>query len=82
MDGPADRSKKYKPKRDSDRVEEGKTADPPSVKLEELPDVGKGAPMETRRTAAVAAPHKEPVAVKAACPGTRTAPLESSSEDE
>ena len=38
--------------------------------------------MDTRRTAAVAAPHKEPVVMKAACPGTRPAPHESSSEDE
>ena len=40
MDGPTDRSKKHKPKRDSDRGEEGNRADPPNVRLEERPDVG------------------------------------------
>ena len=82
MDGPADRSNKYKPMRDSDSGEEGNSAGPPNVKVEELPDVGKGGPTETRRKAAVAAPHEEPVVDKAACPGTRTAPLDSSSEDD
>ena len=92
MDGPTDRPKRHKPKRDSDRGDEGKRADPPKVKLEERPDNGKreahtrcveeGATMETRRKTAVAAPQKEPVVDKAACPVTRNGPLDSSSEEE
>ena len=92
MDGPTDRSKKSKAKRDSGRGEEGKSADPPKVKLEERPDSGKqempkrhveeGAPGETRRETTAAAPQKEAVVDKAACPGTRTEPHDSSSDDD
>ena len=91
MDGPTDRSKRHKLKRDSDRGDEGKRADPPKGKLEDRPDndkreahtryVEEGAPMETRRKTAVAAPQKEPVVDKVACPGKRTEPIDSSSRD-
>ena len=91
MDGPTDRSKRHTPKRDSDRGDEGKRADPPKVKLEERPDndkreahkryVEEGARIETRRTTAVAAPQKDPVIDKAACPGKKAEPTDSSSED-
>ena len=78
MEVPERRSQKPK------KIKVGKLADPPKVKLEEMPDVGEGegAPAEGKRKTAVAVPQKESMVAKAACLGKRTEANDVASDDD
>ena len=90
MDGATERTKKRRPRRNSDKCEEAERADPPKVKQEERSDAGKrevpkgraeeGVQTESKRTAAVAASQKGAVVDKAVRPGTEKQPRDADAE--